>query len=56
MNYSFDKHRFLSDIKTRRGELIYDLKRAEQRVEDIKREITENDAAIANIEAEIENE
>lgn len=56
MNYNYDKQRFLTQIKERRGELTYDLKRAEQRVADIKREIADNDIAIANIEAEIKSE
>lgn len=55
MNYTYDKHRFLTALKERKGELAYDLKRAEARVTDIKRDIAENDIAITNIEADIQN-
>lgn len=55
MNYTYDKHRFLTELKERKGELAYDLKRAEARVLDIKRDIAENDIAITNIEADIQN-
>lgn len=56
MNYAYDKKRFLTALKERKGELAYDLKRAEARVNDIKRDIAENDIAITNIEADIQNE
>lgn len=55
MNYTYDKQRFLTALKERKGELAYDLKRAEARVLDIKRDIAENDIAITNIEADIQN-
>lgn len=51
----YDLKQFLTACKERRGELAYDLKRAEARVADIKREIAETDNAIANIETEIKN-
>lgn len=53
MNY--DLPQFLTAIKERRGELAYDLKRAQQRVADIEREIAEAEVAQANIEADIQN-
>lgn len=56
MNYTYDKKRFLTALKERKGELAYDLKRAEARVADIKRDIAENDIAITNIEADLQNE
>jgi len=54
MNY--DLRQFLTEVKERRGELAYDLERAQRRVTEIEREIAETDTAIANIEAEINSE
>lgn len=53
---AYDLTQFLTALKERKGELAYDLKRAESRVADIKREIAENDTAITNMEADLENE
>jgi len=53
MNY--DLSQFLTAIKERRGELAYDLKRAQARVSEIEREIAQTDTAITNIEADIQN-
>lgn len=50
-----DLHRFYTAIKERRGELAYDLNRAEARVADIKQQITETETAITNIESEVKN-
>lgn len=52
---SYDLHQFLTAVKERRGELAYDLKRAQRHVAEIEREIAANETAIANIEAEIQD-
>lgn len=50
MNY--DLGRFLTQLKERKGELQYDLERAQAHVAEIERLISETDVAIANIERE----
>lgn len=50
MNY--DLGRFLTQLKERKGELQYDLKRAQEHVAELERLIAETDVAIANIERE----
>ena len=50
MNY--DLGRFHTQLKERKGELQYDLKRAQANVSEIERLIAETDVAIANIERE----
>ena len=50
MNY--DLGRFLTQMKERKGELQYDLKRAQEHVAELDRLIAETDVAIANIERE----
>lgn len=50
MNY--DLGRFYTQLKERKGELQYDLKRAQANVAEIERLIAETDVAIANIERE----
>lgn len=51
----YDLSQFLTAVKERRGELSYDLNRAEAKVADIKQQITETEIAITNIETEIKN-
>ena len=51
---NYDLHRFKQAVKERKGELQYDLKRAQERVADIEREIAEATVAEARIQADID--